>query len=195
MQEVNAVADVISNLSSGAAGALAAAIVVPVVLFLILRTVRPTAHEVEGKRVLEYGRPMKLLVTVFWIFWVGFVVAALFAPAKDRVMAVAVVMGFLLMILSLHLEFFAVRVTFDAKGITSRSPWRRKREIPWSVVERVWYSQAMQWYVIQTIGFGRVRLHIYLSGVESLLHELEKRSVPVARRPSASPIAASDRGR
>lgn len=172
--------DYMPNLS-GAAGAITAAIALP----LIVQTVRSTAVEVEGKRVVEYGRPMKILAAVFWVCWIGFFVAALFVPAKDRVLAAAVVIGFLLLILPLHLEFFGVRVEFDAAGIRTRSPWRRKREIPWSAVNRVWFSQALQWYVVQTAGFGRVRLHIYLSGVESLLSEIEARGVSVARRPAA----------
>ena len=172
-------ADFIPNLS-GAAGAIAAAIALP----LLLLTVRQNAAEAEGKRVLEYGRAMKVLAVVFWVGWIGLFVIALFAPAKDRVIAASLVGGFLLMILSWHLEVFGVRVEFDGGGIRTRSPWRRRREIPWSAAQRVWFSHTLQWYVVQTAGFGRVRLHIYLSGVESLLTELEARGVPVARRPA-----------
>ena len=170
-------ADLMPNLS-GVAGAIAAAIALP----WIVRTVRPSAATIGGKGVLEYGRPMKVMAVIFWIGWMGFLVAALFAPTKDRVIAFTVVCGFLLLIVSLHLEFFGVRVTFDDVGIRTRSPWRPKREIPWSATNRVWFSQALQWYVVQTVGYGRIRLHIYLSGIESLLSELEARGVPVVRR-------------
>lgn len=163
------------------AGAVAAAIVLP----LILRTVRSATREVDGELILEYARPMKLLVGIFWACWLGFAVAALFAPPKDRIMALTVVAGFLLLVVPLHMEFFKVRIAFDSNGINTRSPWRAARSIPWSVVERAWFSQAMQWYVVQTKELGRIRLHVYLSGVQSFLAECEARGIPVARRPAA----------
>ncbi len=139
--------------------------------------------EVDGQHVLAYGRPMKALAVVFWLCWGGFVVAAICVPAEDRVVAAAVVLGFLLLVLPLHLEFFGVRVAFDASGMRARSPWRPNRLIPWSAVTCVWYSPMSRWYVVQTAGFGRLRLHDYLSGIDALLRELERRGVPVDRRP------------
>jgi len=169
-------ADLMPNVS-----AAVGAIVTTIVLLIILRAVRPTAVEVDGKRVLEYGRPMKIIAAVLGSCGAGLCAAALLAPTKDRTIAVAMVLGFLLLTLPLCLEFFGVRVEFDAASIRTRSPWRRNREIPWSAVNRVWFSQALQWYVVKTDGFGRVRLHVYLNGVESLLSELEARGVPVVR--------------
>ena len=92
------------------------------------------------------------------------------------------VLGFFLIALSLHLEFFGVRITFDASVIRVRSPWRRLRLISWSAVTRVWYSSMMRWYIVETDGFGYLRLHDYLSGTDTLLSELERRNVPVSRR-------------
>jgi hypothetical protein len=162
-----------------AAGELVAAIA----LSLVLRTIRPEAMEVDGQHVLTYGQPMKTLAIVFWLCWVGFVAAAICALAEDRVVAAAVGLGFLLLVLPLHLEFFGVRVVFDASGMRARSPWRPKRLIPWSAVTRVWYSPMLRWYVVQTAGLGRLRLHDYLSGTDALLSELERRGVSVDRRP------------
>jgi hypothetical protein len=174
------VADIIANLS-GVVGATAAASVLP----LILRTVRPAAAEVDGKFVLNYGRPMKVLAGVLWVCWLSFFVATLMVPPEVRALCVAVVLGFLLLPLPLHLEFVGVRVEFDESGIRTRSPWRPKREIPWSAINQVWFSPILQWYVVQTRGFGRIRLHTYLNGVEALLTELEARGVPVRGRPAA----------
>jgi hypothetical protein len=154
-----------------------------IALALVLRTIRSTAMEVDGQHVVAYGRPMKALVLVFWLCWVGFFVAAIFAPAQDRIVAAAVVLGVLLLVLPLHLEFFGVRVTLDASGIRARSPWRPMRLIPWAAVTSVRYSPMLRWYVVETAGFGRLRLHDYLSGTDTLLSELERRGVPVARRP------------
>jgi hypothetical protein len=168
-------ADLKTNISAGVG-----AIITTLVLLTILRTVRRTPVEVDGKRVLEYDRPMKIVAAVIGACGFGLCADALLAPTRDHTTAVAVV-GFLLLTLSLCLEFFGVRVEFDASSIRTRSPWRPDREIPWSAVERVWFSQAMQWYIVRTNGFGRVRLHVYLNGVESLLREIEARGVPIVR--------------
>lgn len=145
-----------SFINPGVDGAVAAALVMPV----ILRTVRSATREVDGELILEYARRMKLLVGIFWICWFGFAVAALFAPPKDRIRALTVVAGILLPVVPLHMEFFKVRIAFDSNGIDTRSPWRAARSIPWSEVERAWFSQAMQWYVVQTKEFDRIHLHI-----------------------------------
>jgi hypothetical protein len=166
-------------INPGVVGAVAAAIV----LSVLLSTGRSATREVGGRHVVEYARPLKVFVGVCWMFWLGVAIAALFASPKDRLPALALVAGFLLLIVPLHLEFVRVRVEFDDDGITTRSPWRAARSIPWSAVERAWFSQAMQWYVVETKGFGRVRLHIYLSGIQSFVVECEARKIPVSRRP------------
>jgi hypothetical protein len=158
-------------------------VVAAIALSLVVRTVRPGAMEVNGQRVLAYGRPIKALAIVFWLCWVGFFVAAIFAPAEDRVVAAVVVLGFLLLALSLHLEFFGVRVVFDASGIRARSPWRPTRMIPWSAVTHVWYSPVLRWYVVETASLGCLRLHDFLSGTDTLLNELERRGMAVVKRP------------
>jgi hypothetical protein len=149
-----------------------------------VRTVRPEALEAEGQHVLSYGRPAKAIAIVVSLCWVGFFVAAIFAPTEDRVIGAALM---LLLILPLPLEFFGVRIAFDESGIRTRSPWRPKRMIPWSAVTWVWYAPMSQWYVVETTGFGHLRLHDGLSGTDALLSELERRGVVVFRRPDGWP--------
>jgi hypothetical protein len=124
---------------------------------------------------------------VLWPCWVWVLRAAIVAPTEDRVVAAAVVLGFLLPVLSLHLESFGVRIAFDGSGIRARSSWRPKRVIPWSAVTEVWYSPMSQWYVVETTGFGHLRLHDWLSGTDTLLSELERRGVLVVRGPDGWP--------
>jgi hypothetical protein len=163
--------------SSSTLVVLGVAIIIP----FLMSTVRPTVEAIEGKRVLEYGRPLKIFVLVFWGFVVVVFAVALRASVEELPIAFALVGGFILLILPLHLEFFYVRIEYDDAGIRTRSPWRRNREIPWSAVTSAWYSQAAQWYVLETTGFGRVRLHTGLNGLESILSELESRGIPVKR--------------
>jgi hypothetical protein len=150
-------------------------------------TVRPEAMAVDPQHVLSYDRSVKAIPIASWLCWIWFLRAAIFAPAEDRVGAAAVVLGYLLLVLSLHLEFFGVRIAFDESGIRARSPWRPKRMIPWSAVTYVGYSPMARSYVVETTGFGHLRLHDWLSGTDTLLSELERHGVLVLRRPDAWP--------
>jgi hypothetical protein len=166
----------------GIAGAVGAAVALP----LILRTVRANAETIEGRQVLRYARPLRILVGAFWACWLGLVALAIFMPkreAGDGWIAASLVVGFFLLVFVLHIEFFVVRVTFDESGVQTRSPWRRGRCVPWSDIIRVGFSPMAQWYTVQTREHGYIRLHLYLSGIESLLNELERRGVSVASRP------------
>jgi hypothetical protein len=170
------VADVLANYP-GVVGGLAGAVGVA----LLLLTVRCRAAVEGGARVLAYGRPLKGLVVVFWVFWAGLVSLLVARPGDDPdpLSAAALVAGFFALTLALHLESFFVRVAFDESGINTRSPWRAGRHIPWSDVRRVWYSPGLQWYVVDAGRHGRVRLHDFLGGVGSLLTELRRRGIPV----------------
>jgi len=134
--------------------------------------------------VVEYGRTMKVFVVVFWLFVVGGGIAAAFASAYERLIAVCVVGGFFLLVLSMHLEFFHVTIRYDADGLHLTSPWRRNRFVPWSAITGARFSLALQWYVLSTTGYGYIRLHLYLSGLRSLLDELAARGVSI---PTAIP--------
>jgi hypothetical protein len=172
----------LQGLSSG----LAAATAIAVTTYL-LRAARPVARQ-EGKMtVLEYGRAIKALVIMFWIFDVGVFVAASFATEDERIWAYCAAGGFFLLVLSVHLEFFHVSIRFDDAGLHTTSPWRRTRFIPWSAITGIRFSTVAQWYLISTTEMGRVRLHLYLSGLRSLLDELARRGYPspqLAQRPS-----------
>ena len=134
--------------------------------------------------VVEYGRTMKVFTVVFWLFLVGLGLAAAFAPPPERFIAVSVVACFFLAVLSLHLEFFHVVIRYDAAGLHLTSPWRRNRFVPWSAITGARFSPALQWYVLHTTGYGDIRLHLYLSGLQSLRDELATRGVSL---PAAIP--------
>jgi hypothetical protein len=156
---------------------------------LLLWTVRRKAAIEGGEGILTYGLPLRVFVVVFWVFWLGLVGLVVVQPPDDPVGVATAVCGLFALILPLHLEFFGVRVSFDEAGIRTRSPWRAERQIPWPDIRQGWYSSVLQWHVIQTEGYGRVRLHDLMSGVDSLLDELRRRDVPVAspRDPGLGP--------
>ena len=81
--------------------------------------------------------------------------------------------------IALNLEFFGVRILYDAEGIETRSPWRRRRRIPWEATRIVRYTPILKWYELKTVGHGTVRMHDYLAGRASLIEELENRGVVI----------------
>jgi hypothetical protein len=125
---------------------------------------------------------------VFWLFVVGGFVATTFARPDQRMIVYSVVGGLFLLVLWLHLEFFFVSVRFDETGLHTTSPWRRGRFIAWSSITGVRFSPLAQWYVLSTSQSGDVRLHLYLSGLQTLLDELARRgfSIPPAATVSQS---------
>lgn len=169
----------------GAAGAVSVG--------LLLWTVRRAAASEGDTAVLAYGRALRGVVVVFWLFWLGLVGVLVVHPGDDPRGMAGVVVGFFALNLLQHAEYFGVRVTFDEAGIRTRSPWRAGRHIPWSAARRAWYSGGARWHVIETERQGRVRLHDFLRGVDSLLAELRRRGVPVESPRRAEPGTAADR--
>jgi len=147
------------------------------------RCVRPQARDEGCVMVVEYGRPLRVFVIVGWVFVAALSVAAAIVwssdPRCEGVMAIGSAGFFFLLVLICHLEFFHVAMRYDVEGLSLSSPWRRDRQIPWSAVTEVRFSQVLQWYEISTTGFGKVRLHLYLSGLQSLLDELVSRGIPI----------------
>lgn len=166
----------------GISSGLAAAAAIAATTYL-LHTVRPVARQEGGLAVVEYGKAMKFLVVIFWLFVVGASVAAAFAPSGDRIFAYSMVAVFFLLVLPLHLEFFHVSVRFDVTGLHTASPWRRGRFIPWSSITGVRFSPLAQWYVLSTSQLGHIRLHLYLSGLQTLLDELARRGFAIPASP------------
>ena len=132
--------------------------------------------------IVEYDRAKKIFVVVFWFLTAFGFFAAVFAPPSERVMAIGMVSVFSLLVLSLHLEFFYVRIRYDSEGLHLASPWRRNRFVPWPAITEARFSQALQWYAVSTTGFGSIHLHVYLSGLQSLLDELSSRGVSIPPR-------------
>jgi Bacterial PH domain len=156
---------------------LTAAVVIFVLTYLI-RSARTSARKDGNAMVVEYGRTMKIFTIVFWLFVVvGVAAAYASASASAPLVATCVIGGFFFMVLVFHLEVFHVVIRYDADGLHLTSPWRRSRFIPWSAITGARFSSAYQWYVLSTTEHGFIRLHLFLSGLQSLLDELATRGV------------------
>ena len=155
-----------------------------VVLALLVRSVRRAAGLLPGGgAVAAYGWLLKAVPVVLGLLAVGLVpkVVADWPPPADHPADVLTgLVVFPTLVVVMGLEFFGVRVAFDAAGLQTRSPWRRPRVIPWDAVRTVTYSPALQWHVVGTDGYGKVRLHDFLGGKAALLAELDRRRGPAA---------------
>ena len=122
-------------------------------------------------RSAQYSKTLRLLVMLGWIAMGILAVRESFKSAD--LMRTASAVGFIgALLLILHLEFFTVQISWDDVNIYTRSPWRRRRTIPFTAVTSCDYHSGMQWYRIHTNGYGIIRLHQFMSGVPELLAAL-----------------------
>jgi len=150
-------------------GVIATIALVPLVLGFLLRTVRPHARVEGGVRILTYGLAFKLIGWGAVGIVLGCAALLLYVAAADRAAVLLLTGLFALLGLPILLEATLVRITFDEQGLTSRSPWRQRRVIPWSEVRAVDFSGAMQWWRLHTAQ-GVVRASVYLSGIGDLVN-------------------------
>ena len=162
-------------------GTLLVAIGVTVCLAMLARAARPVARVDGSESVLEYRRVFQVVVVLGWLL-VLLLVAVAAADPSQRALAFFLIPAFAAMTVYLQLEFSRVRILVGREGIRTFSPWRRPRVIPWEAVTGVRYAPLQQQHIIETDGYGLVRLPLYLSGVESLLGELGRRGVGLPPR-------------
>jgi hypothetical protein len=174
----DAVSDAFQRFGPGIIGGLAG------IGFLVwmLQWVRCEPRQENNNSILEYCKAFKILAIVFWLILIAAAIAALYAPASQKLAAYGVVGAFSIAIAAIHLETFGVAIRFNDEGLYLSSPWRRNRMIPWNAILNVRYSHSMQWFVCNTDGYGKIRLSIFLSGLLALLDEFEHRDVSTPDR-------------
>jgi hypothetical protein len=101
------------------------------------------------------------LLTVF----LGFI--ALYAQGDQIYLAFGLTATFGLVSIWMLRETFLIRFRFDDSYIYERSPWGRSRRIPWSAIRTYRYSKFMQCPVFETQDYGKLRLSIYMSGLDA----------------------------
>ena len=117
-------------------------------------------------RVIRYERPWKIAAFACLAISAFIVYAALHAAPGQR--HIAYPLSGTLVVVSIYflIEVFFVRVSFDDDFVYAYSPWRGHRTIPWAAVEGYHYSHLAQWHVIETRGFGTLRLYVSMNGLD-----------------------------
>jgi hypothetical protein len=148
-------------------------IFVPLVLSLIFKSAQKETQSTTGSQSLSYPKAMRIFVYAGWTVVLAVAVLGAYTAKKADLKYVLLTMGlFAGLVLPLHLETFGVRITWDKENIHTKSPWRKRRTIPFSAVRSYDFSASMQWYRIHTEGHGIIRLHQFMRGIPELLRAL-----------------------
>jgi hypothetical protein len=151
------------------------------VIALILRLARrPAPYEpsLEAK-VLRYGwlvRSIALLGALLLLACVAQVLLTsgirVWRASPHIIVAVLVITA---LEVGFAVETLGVRILLTDRAIIGYSPWRFPRAIDWEEIVDVSYSAAAMWFVIQGARGEKIRVHLMVSGVSSLVHEIRAR--------------------
>ncbi len=149
------------------------------ILGLIVQSAQTETLLTKGSHSISYPKAMRVFVYVGWSAILIVIALAIFTAKKSDIKSVLCIIGlFTALILPLHLEAFGVCITWDKENIYTKSPWRKRRTIPFYAVRSYDFSATMQWYRIRTEGYGIIRLSQFLRGVPEFLEALPRSSPP-----------------
>lgn len=143
---------------------------------LLLRSASREAAREGGRRVLTYGPAWRWLSRGLWLAPVGFAVLALFIPAKpgEWWIPLALVGGFVALLVPLTLEVERRRIELGEDAIVSRSPWRGPVRMSWAEIGAVAWRAVANELELRSRAGGRLRVSVWLSGTGTLADELER---------------------
>lgn len=151
------------------------AVIVPLVLRWLTKSSNTAAITVNGVSWLGYSKAMKGFTFFFIAIVAALVVTFFYVAPEDKNPILGMIGLFGGITLPLSLEVLFVRIGYDSHKIYCDSIWRRNREISWSEVKNVTFSESMQWWVIDTRNSGKIRASVFLSGLNEFIQELDRR--------------------
>jgi hypothetical protein len=154
-------------------------IIISVILGFFLKSVSSKAIKESGKSWLQYGIPMKGFAILTMLLVAGLIVTWFNVDEKDKMPVLMMIAMSSLLGIPLVLESFFVRIGFDDHELICKSGWRKTRVISWDDLKSAKFSHSMQWWEIKTGKAGKIRLHVYLSGLQELLIELGKHEIEI----------------
>jgi hypothetical protein len=151
---------------------------------LIARDIR----KAPGGAVMFYG-PHLWLVTIACA--VTFLIIGYFTWREgglSSILPLSIIVALTLLCMMVLLEAAFVRITYDDYYITTRSPWRAQRRIPWHSLTGYSWSEINRWHVLDTRSQGKIRLSALLIGLpEFTMFLVEKMGVDWAVREGIIP--------
>jgi hypothetical protein len=147
--------------------------------------------ESTGELLLDYSKALKGFavfgVGVYFFFFAMSMMADWPTLTAYVVMAVAMTLTIGLAAFALLIESSCVEYGISRKGIRKKSPWSRDFFCPWSEIESIAFSASSQWFVIKSKE-GKMRLHMYLSGLEDFAKTVMENVPPEKWAGAASQI-------
>ncbi|HJZ90535.1 MAG TPA: hypothetical protein VKE40_06650 [Gemmataceae bacterium] len=119
---------------------------------------------------------------------IGLTALVIAIPPRGEEVGYVVAAYALFAALSLPLFWEASRycILVSPGGLACRSPWRGWRSIAWDDVRDVSFSNLNGWFVFRDRAGEKIRVHLFVSGVNELLKLVELR-VPPDRMAAAKP--------
>ena len=157
-------------------------------LWLALAVARPRAIELPNVvAVLRYGVVLRCLALSFALAppLIMIYVIAVFPWKTDMMLAIAGVSFLATSVIAglLLIETTRVQIVLTEDGITRISPWTGKLTLRWNEIERIRYSAANRWFVIDGAG-QTMRISRHLIGIGAFA-DIVRRQVPGPRWASA----------
>lgn len=153
-----------------------------IIAVVVLAWVAWATHEKQkeavsayGVRWLEYGLSLKAIGAFFAVM---LVYAPTYELLHGRALP-AIVIGSFTALLGVPIFLFAFfwRVGYDEHGIHTRSPWRRRRFVPWGDVVRFEFSSITKQWVIHTKSHGTIRINELVPGASHMISEIKQRGM------------------
>lgn len=143
----------------------------------IARSIQGRANVDRGQSVVEYGPGIRAIAIVGWLGAAALTLVAIFEPLFPWWGRLWLIISAVFVATVLHVEFYYSMVRYDDFGVHFISPWRADRLVPWDDFQLVYYSDFRDAYMLESHTHGKLALHKYLSGIDSLLDELARRGV------------------
>ncbi len=156
---------------------------IKLVLDWIKKGASGSAQDEKGRKILRYGKEMKIVGALLSLFWIAMLIAVpvsvhigFMKGKEDMPWVMALFAGLALMGLGVLIEAYFVKIIYDDTAMVSYSPWRRDiRMIPWGDIQSVRFSQIMQAYICKTRNHGKLILSSYLIGLDEFMRALEEK--------------------
>lgn len=140
----------------------------------ILSWVSRGASNARTDGLLRYGGRMRAVAVGLLGIALFIGCAALNASPDQRVIAGIVGGGAIASGLWFVVEVFAFRGRMTETHLIVRSPWRGVREVPWEAIEGYTFSETNQCHGLHARGYAKVRLSVFLEGVDQVAEQLER---------------------
>lgn len=145
-------------------------------VYFIVGFTTESAKTSNGRKILEYGLPVKILITILISFSIFVVYAASQARESQIVIASIIAGCFLLGAIFFGYQVFLVKFSYDSNFVYYKSPFCGSKKVPCSSLLYIGYSTLLQADYIVIDGIGKIWCSKMLNGYTELGEFLEQKT-------------------